>query len=97
MEAIATLGFACNVIQLVGTSPEVTGIFKQAYRHADINDQETRARRFKNLSDAVDELQRIMQRPLRKDDSELNDIAEKCLESTKQLQAILKSLIPSSS
>lgn len=38
-----------------------------------------------------------MQRPLRKDDSELNDIAEKCLESTKQLQAILKSLISSSS
>lgn len=75
MEAIAAFGLACNVLQVAETSLKVATIFKQAYKHDSVKENEDALRLSDNLSSAVDELRSSIQQPLSKDDAELNDIA----------------------
>lgn len=87
MEIAATLSLACNIIQLIETGLKVTGIFKRAFNNTWTIEQQDA---LKHMTDAANELQRAMIPPLNKDDSELCDIAKKCLAGMSRLENALK-------
>lgn len=97
MEAIAALSLACNVIQLVETSLKVANTFRLAYKDDSTQERREATRLSSDFSSAVGELQTSMQRPLNKNDNELNDIAQQCLDKAIKLQKILSSMAPPSS
>lgn len=86
MEAIAALSLACNILQVAETSLKVVNLFKQGYKHDSTKEREDAIRLSDNMSSAVTELESSMQRPLTKDDSELYQIAQLCLNKATRLR-----------
>lgn len=89
MEAIAALSLACNVLQLAEVSLKVANVFKEAYKHDTGKEHEDATRLSNNLSSALSELQSSMQQPLNKDDAELNQIAQSCLDKATKLRNLI--------
>lgn len=86
MEAIAALSLACNILQVAELSLKVTKIFRQAYKHDSVKENEDAMRLSNNLSSAVRELQSSIQQPLNKNDVELDQIAQLCLDKATKLR-----------
>lgn len=86
MEAIAALSLACNILQVAELSLKVTKTFRQAYKHDSVKETEDVIRLSDNMSSAVTELESSMQRPFTKDDAELNQIAQLCLDKATRLR-----------
>lgn len=86
MEAIAALSLACNILQVAETSLKVVNVFKQGYKHDSTKEREDAIRLSGDMSSAVTELESSMQRPFTKDDAELNQIAQLCLDKAIRLR-----------
>ena len=95
MEAIATLSIACNVLQLLDHGFKSVSLCKQIYaqgsadRFPDLQEYSTQ------LANAAEQLQNSVDmsaNPIRKEQQELWNIAQKCVEIARQLRQVMEEL-----
>ena len=95
MEAIAALGLACNVMQVISFSLEVISVAKQVATSGAIEpDLADRASRLSELSSSLDESLSGLPTPLAPPQHELKEVAQKCCSASLELRDELNKLAP---
>lgn len=95
MEAIAALGLACNVMQLIDFSGEVISIARHAYSAGSVEDDlSDRVSRLVDLSTAVKKSLSSASKPATAAQRDLEEIARKCHHASVELQDEIKNLCP---
>lgn len=95
MEAMAALGLACNVMQLIDFSGEVISVARHAYQAGSVEDDlSDKATRLADLSAAVNGFLGSASNPVTTAQKDLQEVARKCYHTSLELQDEIKSLCP---
>lgn len=97
MEAIAAFGLACNVIQVVDFGLKIASKFREIYDEGRTIEHQDLDYTSKHLAEINEKLSASIQnartnKPLTKDDHELQDLAVKCARSARDLRDELDKL-----
>jgi hypothetical protein len=97
MEAIAALALACNVIQVVDFALKTASKCQEIYNEGRTIEHQDLDYTSKHLAEISEKLNESIQnaqtnKPLTKDDHELQDLALKCVESARNLRDELDKL-----
>lgn len=90
MEALVTIGFACNVLQLVETGCKVASIFKQAYKDGSTKHNSDLKSTSQSLSTFLQEFKQSPSSQLKGEEKELYGLGTKIASTAESLHKLVE-------
>lgn len=92
MEPLAAVGLVCNILQLIELGSQTYGLIKAAYQKGSINDSLNEK---SIMLESISERIRPVNRPARKHEQQLVDMADSCARAARQLREEINYLVGS--